>query len=70
MPISRGAGAVGKTLGEIGLARLGVEVTAVRRRNVKTLTPDGQTRIEDGDVVVLLGTNERLAAAEMKLLQG
>ena len=57
-------------MGEIGLARLSVEVTAVRRRNVRTLTPDDRTRIEEGDVVVLLGTEENLAAAEMKLIQG
>ena len=65
-----GAAAVGKTLGEIGLARLNVEITAVRRRNVRTVTPDAATRIEEGDVLVLLGAEEDLAAAEMKLLQG
>ena len=64
------AAAVGRTLGEIGLAALGVEVTAVRRRHVRTLTPDDQTRIEDGDVIVLLGLAENLAAAELKLMQG
>ncbi len=37
----------------------------MRRRNVRTLTPDDRTRIEEGDVVVLLGTEENLAAAEM-----
>jgi K+:H+ antiporter len=68
--ISRRAAAVGKALGELGLASLGVEVTAVRRRNVRTVTPDDRTRIEEGDVVVLLGGEENLAAAEMKLLQG
>ena len=65
-----GAAAIGKTLGEIGLARLNVEATAVRRRNVRTVTPDAATRIEEGDVLVLLGAEEDLAAAEMKLLQG
>jgi monovalent cation:H+ antiporter-2, CPA2 family len=29
-----------------------------------------ETRLQDGDVAVLLGTPERLAAAEMRLLQG
>ena len=53
--IAAGAAAIGRTLGEIDLARLGVEVTAVRRRNVRTLAPDDETRIEEGDVVVLLG---------------
>ena len=65
-----GAAAIGQTLGDIGLAALGVEVTAVRRRHVRTLTPDDETRIEDGDVIVLLGLAEDLAAAEMKLMQG
>ena len=64
------AAAVGRTLGEIDLVKLDVEVTAVRRRNVRTLTPDDHTRIEEGDVVVLLGVEEDLAAAEMKLIQG
>lgn len=68
--ITAGAGAIGKSLGEIDLASLRVEVTAVRRRNVRTVTPDANTRIEEGDVLVLLGAEEDLAAAEMKLLQG
>ena len=70
VPISARAAAVGKTIGEIDLASLDVEVTAVRRRNVRTLTPDARTRIEEGDVIVLLGVEQDLAAAEMKLIQG
>jgi CPA2 family monovalent cation:H+ antiporter-2 len=65
-----GAAAVGRTLGEIDLARLGVEVTAVRRRGVRTLAPNAETRIEAGDVVVLLGAGDALGAAEIRLLQG
>jgi CPA2 family monovalent cation:H+ antiporter-2 len=65
-----GAAAIGKALSEIDLASLDVEVTAVRKRNVRTVTPDADTRIEEGDVLVLLGAEEDLAAAEMKLLQG
>lgn len=68
--IAPGAAAIGRTLGELDLAALEVEVTAVRRRNVRTLTPAADTRIEEGDVVVLLGVPENLAAAEMKLMQG
>jgi CPA2 family monovalent cation:H+ antiporter-2 len=68
--IPRGVAAIGRTLGDIDLASVGVEVTAVRRRNVRTLTPDDQTRIEEGDVVVLLGVEESLGAAEIKLIQG
>jgi len=68
--IVSGAAAIDKALSEIDLASLEVEVTAVRRRNVRTVTPVAGTRIEEGDVLVLLGTEEDLAAAEMKLLQG
>jgi CPA2 family monovalent cation:H+ antiporter-2 len=68
--IAPGAAAIGKSLGELALDELDVEVTAVRRRNVRTVTPAPDVRIEEGDVVVLLGVPEDLAAAEMKLLQG
>ena len=68
--IAPGAAAVGKTLGEIGLDTLRVEVNAVRRRNIRGVAPEPETRIDAGDVLVLLGTAEDLAAAEIKLLQG
>lgn len=68
--ITRGAAAIGKTLSQIGLERLDVEVTAVRRHNVRTITPAPDTRVEEGDVLVLLGVAPDLAAAEIKLLQG
>ena len=68
--IARGAAAIGKTLSQLELERLYVEVTAVRRRNVRTITPAPDTRVEEGDVLVLLGAAQDLAAAEIKLLQG
>ena len=68
--IAAGAAAVGKTLAEIDLTRHGVAVTAVRRRGVRTLAPQPETPLEEGDVVVLLGVEESLAAAEMRLMQG
>ena len=68
--IAPGAAAIGKSLGTIDLASLNVEVTAVRRRNVRTVTPAPDTGVEEGDVLVLLGVEADLAAAEMKLLQG
>jgi CPA2 family monovalent cation:H+ antiporter-2 len=64
------AAAIGKTLGELDLASLSVEVTAVRRRNIRGVAPEPTTRIEEGDVLVLLGAEEDLAAAEIKLMQG
>jgi CPA2 family monovalent cation:H+ antiporter-2 len=65
-----GAAAIGKTLGELGLARLEVEVKAVRRKNVHAQAPQPDARIEAGDVLVLLGSEQDCAAAEMKLMQG
>jgi len=68
--IAPGSATVGKTLGELNLASFLVEVPAVRRRNVRELLPNDETRLEAGDVLVLRGAQENLAAAEIKLLQG
>jgi len=68
--ITPGAAAIGKTLGELDLARLEVEVKAVRRHHVHAQAPQPAFRIEASDVLVLLGSVEDCAAAEMKLMQG
>lgn len=68
--ITQGAAAIGKNFAALDLATLSVEVSAVRRRNVRTVDPGPETVIAEGDVVVILGTEENIAAAEMKLLQG
>ncbi|MEQ1773936.1 MAG: monovalent cation:proton antiporter-2 (CPA2) family protein [Burkholderiales bacterium] len=68
--VSKGAAAIGKTFSDLNLAALHVEVSAVRRRNVRTMEPGPDTVIDEGDVVVVLGTEDNVAAAEMKLLQG
>jgi CPA2 family monovalent cation:H+ antiporter-2 len=65
-----GARASGRSLGELALEKLGVRVTALRRKELRMISPNAQTTLHDGDVVVLLGTPEQLAAAEMRLLQG
>jgi len=65
-----GAAAVERTLRELGLPNERVEVTAVRRRNVRSLDPDPDMQLAEGDVVVLRGLEEDLMAAEMRLLQG
>ncbi|MEK6243281.1 MAG: cation:proton antiporter [Pseudomonadota bacterium] len=65
------AHAVGKTLAEIGLDKIGVQATAVRRPGAaRRLAPAEAGVLELGDVVVLLGAPELLAAAEIRLLQG
>jgi monovalent cation:H+ antiporter-2, CPA2 family len=60
-----GAHAVGRTLAELSLE---AEVRAVRRPGTKAnLTPQDAGALQAGDVVVLLGTPERLAGAEERL---
>ena len=65
-----GSRAVGKHIGECGLDALGVSVTALRRREQRMTSPDRSVELRAGDVVVLLGDPEQLAAAEILLLQG
>jgi CPA2 family monovalent cation:H+ antiporter-2 len=60
--------AIGRALGELGLADLGVEVRAMRRPLARGFNPAPATRVEEGDVLVLLGTPEKLAMAEARLL--
>jgi CPA2 family monovalent cation:H+ antiporter-2 len=68
--IHEGAAAAGKTLAELDLDSLLVQVNAVRRRNIRALEPQPETVLQAGDVVVLMGAPEDLAAAEIRLLQG
>ena len=66
-----GTHATGKTLAELGLEALGVEIRAVRRRGARAnLSAAEAGLLQPGDVVVMLGNAEQLAAAESRLLQG
>lgn len=65
-----GAAAIGKSLGDLRLESARVEVTAIRRRNIRSLDPTADTVMSEGDVVVLRGRESDLAVAEMVLLQG
>jgi CPA2 family monovalent cation:H+ antiporter-2 len=62
--------AIGRTLAELDLDQLLVGVVAVRRHGIKGGDPQPETRLEAGDVIVLRGTSENLALAEIRLLQG
>jgi CPA2 family monovalent cation:H+ antiporter-2 len=68
--LPQGAATLGRTLKELDLARLRVEVTALRRRNIRNSTPDPDTRLAEGDVLVLRGKQEDLANADIYLMQG
>jgi len=70
VPLVAGAYAIGRTLGELAVSEHGVEVTAVRRRNIRALEPSAETRFEVGDVVVLLGVPVALTLVEERLLKG
>ena len=70
VPLGDAADAIGKSLAELDLAGVDVEVTAIRRRGIRGLEPSPEMHLMAGDVVVLLGTPENLAAAEIRLLQG
>jgi CPA2 family monovalent cation:H+ antiporter-2 len=68
--LEAGAHAVGRTLAELRLGQLGAEVTALRRRGIRADEPGPETRLQAGDVLVLLGRPDALERAETRLLQG
>ncbi|MBL8532226.1 MAG: cation:proton antiporter [Betaproteobacteria bacterium] len=65
-----GSGAIGRRLEDLNLQALSVELTAIRRRNIRSLDPTPETAFVEGDVVVLRGRESDLALAEARLLQG
>jgi len=68
--LAPGSLAIGCTLEEFHLEEIGCEVSAIRRRGIKAVEPAAETRLEEGDVVVLLGRAEAVAVAEERLLRG
>lgn len=66
--VDTGAKGVGSSLEELGLANLGVEVSAIRRRGIRGGDPAPQTRLESGDVLILKGQPDSLALAESLIL--
>jgi CPA2 family monovalent cation:H+ antiporter-2 len=68
--VVEGSAAAGRPLRELGLEECLVDVTAVRGKGARALAPGPETVLHAGDVVVLRGTPDALAAAEMRLLQG
>jgi CPA2 family monovalent cation:H+ antiporter-2 len=62
--------AAGKTLREIGLAALDVQVNSVRRYNVRGAQPSDDMHLQAGDLLVLLGLPDALQLAEVMLHKG
>jgi CPA2 family monovalent cation:H+ antiporter-2 len=65
-----GAAAIGRTIGEIGMDKGKVVVTALRREGIVGRDPEPGTRLRVGDVLVLWGTPEDLEQGENRLLMG
>lgn len=68
--LAPGSIGIGKTLEEFDLEEISCEVSAIRRRGIRALEPAAETRLEEGDVLVLLGQPEAVAVAEERLLRG
>ncbi len=68
--VTQGAMAAGHRLDELRLNELLVEVVAIRRQGIKGVDPQPETRIQVGDVLMLRGAADGLAAAEFRVLQG
>jgi CPA2 family monovalent cation:H+ antiporter-2 len=68
--LDAGAAAIGKTIGEVDIGREGVFLIALRRGGVRQMEPDPQLCLAPGDILILNGSPENLARAEIKILQG
>jgi len=61
----------GMSLGSVPFEKFKVELTKLRRPNMlEAITPRPDIVISEGDVLVLLGNNESLVAAEVFLVSG
>ncbi|MFZ2268569.1 MAG: monovalent cation:proton antiporter-2 (CPA2) family protein [Azonexus sp.] len=67
--LTPGAAGIGQTLEQLDLEGMGCEVSAIRRRGIRAVEPAPETRLEEGDVVVVLGDPEVVTAAEERLLK-
>ncbi len=65
--LEAGLSGVGQTLGELDLEAEGVTVLAVRRHGIRAFDPTAATLLEAGDIVILRGPPEALAAARLRL---
>jgi len=70
LQLTQNAYAIGYTIAELKLDKLQVEIRSIRRRNTPPFQPEQDFQLSTGDVLVLLGEQENLAAAEMLIQQG
>jgi len=65
-----GAGSLGLSLSQMALQPLGVRVMSLRRGDGRSVDPQSDPPLADGDTLVLSGRPETLSIAEEKLLNG
>ena len=68
--LDEGAAAVGQSIASQRFDELGIQLSALRRKGVRETQVESDLQLQPGDVLVLTGTPEALAKAEMRLLQG
>jgi CPA2 family monovalent cation:H+ antiporter-2 len=66
--VEPGASGVGKSLAELGILDLDIEVSAIRRRGIRGGDPSPDTQLESGDILVLKGQPDALSLAEAIIL--
>jgi monovalent cation:H+ antiporter-2, CPA2 family len=67
--LNDGAAAVGKSLAELDLEALKVEVNTIYRQKTRMVAPKPTSVLEKGDVIVLLGRPDALGLAEDRLIR-
>jgi len=70
VPIDARAAAAGMPLGELKLSTFGVTVKTLRRTGRRIDDPQPDEILQEGDVLVVLGSPEQLARAERRLMKG
>ncbi|MCB1956451.1 MAG: cation:proton antiporter [Rhodocyclaceae bacterium] len=68
--LPEGAYAVGRSIAELDFGVMDVTVSAVRRRNIRGISPDPEMVFMAGDAVVLRGRPSGLSLAEQRLMGG
>jgi K+:H+ antiporter len=68
--IPPGAWAVGRTVSDVRARGADVAITGIRRHGILGREPSGDTRLQEGDIVVIYGLPEALEHAEGVLLVG
>ena len=68
--LDTGSYAAGKALRDLALGATGATLSVLRRTDTRMTSPPPETMLNEGDVLILLGTGDQLEAAEIRLLRG